>query len=128
VVGRIVALSAGSHSSTRNSARSASWRRCTFPSAPSRAAGPTPQDRYQIVNAIIADPAYVFSFKGSDTAAGLAKQAISVAATAPQLTTRLTNRRRCQTRRISAVNLARAGLSPSAARRAARISGSRCMF
>ncbi len=45
-----------------------------------RAAGPTPQDRYQMVNAIIANPAYVFTFKGSDTAAGLAKQAIGVAA------------------------------------------------
>ncbi|MHB8528545.1 MAG: hypothetical protein ACYC8V_03425 [Caulobacteraceae bacterium] len=44
-----------------------------------RAAGPTPDQRRLMVNAIIADPAFVFGFKGSDAAAGLAKQALGEA-------------------------------------------------
>ncbi len=44
-----------------------------------RAAGPTPDARRLLVNAIIADPAAVFAFAGADHAAGLAKQAIGQA-------------------------------------------------
>ncbi|HEV2363654.1 MAG TPA: hypothetical protein VGS12_05575 [Caulobacteraceae bacterium] len=44
-----------------------------------RAHGATPEDRRLLVNAIIADPATVFAFKGSDRAAGLARQAIGAA-------------------------------------------------
>ncbi len=44
-----------------------------------RAAGPTPEARRLLVNAIIADPTAVFAFAGSDRAAGLARQAIGAA-------------------------------------------------
>jgi hypothetical protein len=41
-----------------------------------RAAGNTPENRAQMVNDFIANPAYAFSFKGADLAAGMAKEAL----------------------------------------------------
>ncbi|HEY5071134.1 MAG TPA: hypothetical protein VII63_03800 [Caulobacteraceae bacterium] len=45
-----------------------------------RAAGATPEARRQMVNDLIGNAAYVFVFKGSDTAAGLAEQALGAPA------------------------------------------------
>jgi hypothetical protein len=45
-----------------------------------RAAGSTPENRRQMVNDLISNPAYVFIFKGSDVAAGLAEQALGAPA------------------------------------------------
>jgi hypothetical protein len=45
-----------------------------------RAAGSTPENRRQMVEYIIANPAYVFLFKGSDAAAGFAEQALGAPA------------------------------------------------
>jgi len=42
-----------------------------------RAAGQTPEARYQVVRRIFADPANVFAFPGATAAAGLARQAIA---------------------------------------------------
>jgi hypothetical protein len=45
-----------------------------------RAAGNSPENRRLMVGYIMADPAYVFLFKGSDRAAGLAKEALGTPA------------------------------------------------
>ncbi|HWA62829.1 MAG TPA: hypothetical protein VG939_15715 [Caulobacteraceae bacterium] len=55
----------------------AALREPTFVAA-IRAAGPTPQARYVLLNRLIAEPGYVFTFPGADRAALYAKQAIGI--------------------------------------------------